>query len=204
MKEQELHQVIKDLGDHVAISFERITPAMIEQPGLYAYYALAHARALREERTFKLSMQNRRAQLRREITKNTTKAVTEEMLNEACAHDRVHQDTVAQHIEAQYSADVLEAVCRTFEHRRDMLVNVGATHREEMRSIEIRTPVEPLARQAMQGAKKTGLDGKQMAGKLYQDPNPPTQKVRGKVPPTALDRMLAKQRPIFKEADIPF
>lgn len=140
MQESELNKIIATLGDHVAVSRDRITPAMIEQTGLYAYYAVSHARALRDERTLKLSVDNRRAVLRRSLSQSTAGRITEAMIDEACASDKQFRDLSTQYIEAQFCADVLESVTRAFEHRRDMLVNLGATVREEMRSIDLRTP----------------------------------------------------------------
>jgi hypothetical protein len=73
------------------------------------------------------------------LTATSKDRVTERRIRtQAYQNDNWHK-TKRELIDAEDIKDALEATMEALKHRRDMLINSGATFREELRSIDLHT-----------------------------------------------------------------
>ena len=131
MNREELQNYTKHLDRDLALSKAGLDKQMVKQAGLYYYYAVAWNRAVRDEKRSRLRSEMQETKLYRQISDQHSR-VTERMLMSECHLDREWlklKQTVNQNAHA---ADVLEAACKALIHKRDMLINLGATVRAEM------------------------------------------------------------------------
>ena len=127
----------------VSIDPNDLNKCFTEHAGLFAYYAACHVEAMRRESAAKISMEMMEAkaakQFRDEAIVEKTKA-TEAMIDQAVTMNadvvkaRLHHSRTKADV--QYAYHAVEA----FRQRRDMLIQMGAAYREEMKG-ELRTRV---------------------------------------------------------------
>ncbi|OCP22013.1 MULTISPECIES: hypothetical protein [unclassified Ensifer] len=122
----------KDLG----YTLVDISGAQAEQAQLFAHYGVQAAKAARQVDNIKLLLENAEAAVYRVLRDKMVAAgekVTEALLDKLVTrHERV---TAVK--KALNEAKQIEAIAKTaveaFRHRKDMLVQHGATEREEMK-----------------------------------------------------------------------
>jgi exonuclease VII small subunit len=96
------------------------------------HYALAFQRAVKYCKLLEFRIEEVEASIDRWLSRRMNK-VTEKMLRTACLTRDNYRQMKRELIEAEDLRDSLESIVRAMEHRRDMLVNFGATVREEIR-----------------------------------------------------------------------
>ncbi len=121
-----------DLG----YSLTDLSGAQAEQAQLFAHYGVLSAKAARQVDNIKLLLENTEAAVYRVLRDRMVKSgekVTEALLDKMVSR---HERVIAVK-KALNEAKQIEAVSKTaveaFRHRRDMLVQHGATEREEMK-----------------------------------------------------------------------
>ncbi|AGC36093.1 hypothetical protein B7L88_gp049 [Rhizobium phage RHEph10] len=124
------------LKEDLGYSLVDLSGAQAQQAQLFAHYGVQAAKAARQVDNIKLLLENTEAAVYRVIRDQAVKAgekVTEALLDKLVTrHERV---TAVK--KALNEAKQIEAIAKTaveaFRHRRDMLVQHGATEREEMK-----------------------------------------------------------------------
>lgn len=126
------NQLKEDLG----YSLVDISGAQSRQAQLFVHYGTLAAKAARQVDNIKLLLENTEAAVYRSIRDGAAKAgekVTETLLEKLVSrHERVIKVKRALN-EAKQIEAVAKIATEGFRHRKDMLVQHGATEREEMK-----------------------------------------------------------------------
>lgn len=146
-------QMLKD----VQFSPEDLDAAMIEQPGLFAYYAEQSRIAAKKEANLKLKLEIVESEIDKEIrdvaASEGTK-VTEKLIEQQVVRDERYIKAKMAHNDAKATDQLLRDILESFKQRRDMLIQVGLTRRDEMRSqTSVKTEDELKARREAFGNK---------------------------------------------------
>ena len=151
-------QLQKDL----AFSDVNLGDAMMNQAGMFAHYAVLSAQAL--ERFEKAKMiteitESKASQrLREEMLAEGGKVVEKKVESELGQQKDVMKARKAQ-VEAKAMSDLARNALEAFKQRRDMLVQVGVSMREELKG-EARVAAKVAERQARrEGVEATMTDG---------------------------------------------
>ena len=131
MKREELRKYTKHLDKDLACSKAGLDRQMTKQAGLYFYYAVAWNNAVRDEKRSRLRLEMQETKVYRQ-TSDQHSRVTERMLMSECHLDKSWLKLKQIVNQNAHAADVLKAACQALIHKRDMLVNLGATVRVEM------------------------------------------------------------------------
>ncbi len=131
MNREELRQYTKHLEKDLELSKAGLDVQMMRQAKLYYYYAVAWNRAVRDEKRAKLKLKMRETAVYRSVSDQHSR-VTERMLLSECHVDKEWLKLKQIKYQNAHAADVLEAACKALIHKRDMLINLGATVRAEM------------------------------------------------------------------------
>ncbi|MCH8476060.1 MAG: hypothetical protein LAT55_12635 [Opitutales bacterium] len=126
----------QQLKKDMSYSLADLSTAMVDQASLFAHYGVLAARASRQVDEMKMLLENAEARVYRRVRDAAAAAgnkLTETQVDKQVA---VHPQVIALK-KAKNEAAQIEAVAKTaveaFRHRRDMLVQHGATSREEMK-----------------------------------------------------------------------
>lgn len=142
-------QLKKDMG----YSLADLSTAMMDQASLLVHYGVLQAKASKQVDDMKMLLENAEAAVYRRLRDTAATAgekITEAQLEKAVAR---HPQVVAYKRavnEAKQVESVAKIAVEGFKHRKDMLVQHGATSREEMKG-EVRI--------AMRNANEDQLDG---------------------------------------------
>ena len=129
-------ELIGRASKELKFSRETIDTSMSQQPGFYFYYAKLCNELLRQTKLLKIELGGIESRVYVELHQQYDR-VTERMHTTWNYRDKEWIKTKKELDKVESQAEGLERVCRAFEHRRDMLVNISATLRAEMNS-EIR------------------------------------------------------------------
>lgn len=132
MDQRQYDSIVKNLAPDLAITRDNVNEAMMNQAEKYVHYAHAYQKAVRHCKLLSFQIEEVEASIDRWLSKQHTK-VTEKMLRTACLSRDNYKQMRRELVEAEDRRDSLESIVRAMEHRRDMLVNYGATVREEIR-----------------------------------------------------------------------
>ncbi|WP_276122601.1 hypothetical protein [Pararhizobium qamdonense] len=125
-------QLKKDVG----YTLVDISGAQAEQAQLFVHYGTLHAKAARQVDNIKLLLENTEAAVYRVLRDKMVAAgekITEALLDKMVTrHERVTGVKKALN-EAKQIEAVAKIAVEGFRHRKDMLVQHGATEREEMK-----------------------------------------------------------------------
>lgn len=123
-----------ELKKDLTYSPNDLSDAMMQQAGLFAHYAEIHANAERQVDDLKLLLEAAESRVYRElrdIYTVTKEKVTEAFLEkEVAAHKNIRTIKLALN-EAKQIAAIAKGGVEAFRHRKDMLVQNGATERQE-------------------------------------------------------------------------
>ena len=139
-----------ELKRDLTFSDVNITDAMMQQPALFAYYGTKAAEAERQVQDFERVLEETEAKLDKKIRialLNEGVKITEAMIEKEIKRHPVYIQVNKALIEAREIAAKLKIATEAFRHRRDMLIQVGATHREERKG-EIATVVRDARHEA--------------------------------------------------------
>ena len=131
MNNEQLKKCVKNLSKDLELSRFDLDKQMCRQAGLYIYYAMAFSGAVRDEKRTELKLEMRETKIYRQLGDHHSR-VTEKMMVAECHIDKTWIRLKQTADQAAFSADVLKGACQALIHKRDMLVNLGATVRTEM------------------------------------------------------------------------
>lgn len=121
----------------VQFTAERINEAYINQSSLFCYYAEQSRLASKKADNFKLRIDTVEAELDKELRDEaalTKIKITEKAIEQAIARSERYMKAVMAYNDAKASAQMLRDVLEAFKQRRDMLVQVGLTMRDEQKA----------------------------------------------------------------------
>jgi hypothetical protein len=124
-----------NLRDIVQIKEADLNEEFIKQPSLYAWFATLCEFASAEVETQKMTLSILRANLdaeKRTELAESGKKPTENMVNSAIIIDPKHQGAETALIEAKRQYGILKGIVKALEQRKDMLIQVGSTKRQEL------------------------------------------------------------------------
>ena len=143
----------KQLKADLTYSIANLSGAMVEQAAMFSHYATLAAQASRQVDEIDLRLEVVSAQISRELRDEAAKTGTKTTV-EGIKNDVLTSARIIALRKALNEAKQIESECKTateaFRHRRDMLVQLGAHEREEMKG-ELRTKaIGELERRAVQ------------------------------------------------------
>lgn len=126
--------------DDVKIDEVNLDPAFRNQASLFAHYARMHSDAMRVAASKKLLRDVTEAQIDKEIRDAAVSATPPVKLTEAMIEKEItrHPKMIGACkalIEAEALAELAKNALKAFEQRKDMLVQLGADAREEMKRL---------------------------------------------------------------------
>ena len=123
------------LQDVLRINEQRLTNEFIEQAGKFAWFSALLAYAVAEVESKKLSHEvlqaNLYAEKRGEMVKAKAK-VTEDKIKNAVVQDDRYAASSEQLTECKRQQGIIKGIVNSLEQRKDMLIQLGATRRQEM------------------------------------------------------------------------
>nr|WP_042675811.1 hypothetical protein [Methylobacterium sp. B34] len=149
----------EDLKGKLAYSLNDLSSAMADQASLFAHFGVLAAKASRQVDNIKILIENQEAKVDREIRE--AMAVLGEKITEGIVERKIarHPQVVAFKRalnEAKQIEKVANTTLEAFRHGRDMLVQPGATSREEMKGELSMAPKRELADNAKSAAERVG------------------------------------------------
>jgi hypothetical protein len=128
--------------------------SFLTQAGLFSFYAEQHARMMRQEGAKKLALEVIEAKLdkalRDEAASNNVK-VTEKQIEQAIARNADYIRAAHAYNEARALTELAKGAVEAFRQRRDMLIQLGANDRHDMKG-ELRMRVQDELRDRMGSA----------------------------------------------------
>jgi len=120
-------------SNELRFSRETVNEDMSHQPGYYFFYAKLYVELIRLVKITKMKLEAEEATIHHSLNQVHNK-VTERMHDSQCRREKKWLTVRKELTELEAQADGMNQICRSFEHRRDMLVNLSATVRAEMSS----------------------------------------------------------------------
>jgi len=134
-------EILRRAEQDLQFSRETINKNMSQQPAMYFYYANLYNMLSRQSKKLKIKLGEIESRVYKELQEGRDR-ITERMHLTWIYQDKQWLVVKREQEEMESQADGLDKICRAFEHRRDMLVNISATMRAEMNSeISIRKSI---------------------------------------------------------------
>ena len=124
-----------NLREVVKITEADLTEEFIRQPSLYAWFATLSEYASAEVETQKMNLSIQRANLdaeKRLELGQAAKKPTEAMVGSAIDVDDKYKAAQVALIESKRQYGILKGIVKALEQRKDMLIQVGSTKRQEL------------------------------------------------------------------------
>jgi hypothetical protein len=121
------------IRDVLLINEATLTDEFIKQPSTYAYFAALSEFAVADVEQKKLALSVLEANLdsQKRLELKDTK-VTEAVIKSAIVKDKKYQMMVEEIIEAERQLGILKSLVEGLKQRKDMLIQIGSTKRQEM------------------------------------------------------------------------
>lgn len=133
-----------DISDELTI--EDINEAHIDQAGKFAFWASVSEVAKANVEMAKADMETAEAEADEKARKYLEMEgikITEKAVERAIKGESSFVDAQKKYLQAKRNAGVLKSVAEAFEHRKEMIIGLGANHRQEYDgSRELRTMKE--------------------------------------------------------------
>jgi hypothetical protein len=123
------------LAEDIQYSDANISAAYSSQAPHFSFYAVHSAGALRQADRAKLGLEILEAKLDKEVRETFESEgtkITEGAVLSAIKRDSRHQKASMDVVETRHIAALCKAAVDSFNHRRDMLIQVGADIRKDM------------------------------------------------------------------------
>ncbi|OAB55681.1 hypothetical protein AY600_02055 [Phormidium willei BDU 130791] len=138
MAEYEVKKYVEaeKLQSDLAFSDTDLSGTMMTQASMYAHYASLSAKAQKQVDSLKLVLEARSAKLDqtiRDAAAENGEKITEKRIENEIAGNTTIIGLKKKLNEARAIADLAKNACEAFKQRRDMLVQIGVTMREEMK-----------------------------------------------------------------------
>jgi hypothetical protein len=134
--------------DDVDIDQSNLSNAFTRQAALFAYYAGIHANAVRVESRMKLLADIEESRIDKDIRDRAADSggkVTEKQIEQEIARTPTYITAVHAYNEAKANTALAWSATEAFRQRRDMLIQLGANQREEMKGEARMTHGSPAA-----------------------------------------------------------
>lgn len=139
------------LKEDVSFSDTNLDGAMIEQASLYAHYSAEAVRAERKVNDQKLRIDVVKSKLDQKIRDDAAddgKKLTEKLVEAEIHRKKEYVDAVKELNALKADAEALKHALEAFRQRRDMLIQIGSSRREEMKGqVRLNDPAEKAAAQ---------------------------------------------------------
>jgi hypothetical protein len=122
------------LNEHIDVRSQHINECFMDHPQLFAWYATAFELALDKEGRAKEELARTYARLDHMHRTNGKAAgvkMTEKMVENTVITDPLYTKTHGEYLDAKRNTGLLKAAKEAMIHRRDMLIQMGATYRAE-------------------------------------------------------------------------
>lgn len=126
---------ILDMSQIAHIDKDNLSDEFLKQAGKYVWYATLLALAIKRRDEAKLSLEIVEAELDALIRKNAVQKnekITEAFIRGAVVRLDEYQNAVKFFIKVKEDAEILMAVTKSFEQRKDMLIAFGSLIKHEM------------------------------------------------------------------------
>lgn len=120
--------------EDISVNIIDLDNAFITQASMFAHYGMMSAKASEQMDNFKMTLDAVEAKLNtvhREALLKATGKVTEAMVTNAVLTDKNYLLARKNYIEAKGVYEMSKVPTEAYRHRRDMLIQLGATAREE-------------------------------------------------------------------------
>ena len=127
---------VNQLKKDVAFSDTDLTTPMMQQAALYAHYARISAEATHQLDNFKMYLELQESKIDKEIRDAAVEAgekFSEKKILSMITTDKRYIKMVKKVNESKMIASIAKESLESLKHRRDMLVQIGVTSREEMK-----------------------------------------------------------------------
>jgi len=117
-----------------AFSPEDIDSAMIQQAGLYAFYAEQSQKASKRADNLKLKISIVEAEVDKEIRDKVAEEggkITEKAIDKEIVRTAKYVRAVMNHNDAKAVSQMIRDMLEAFKHKKDMLIQIGVAKREE-------------------------------------------------------------------------
>lgn len=118
------------------IDFNNLNQAFLNQAALYAYYSGIHAQAMRHEARQKLMLEVEEAKIAKAIRDKAAAdgtKITEKQIEQEISRTASYVKAVIAYNDAKAQTAVAAGAIESFRQRRDMLIQLGAQAREELK-----------------------------------------------------------------------
>lgn len=141
----------------VSINTNDLQGDFVDQPGLVAYYGQKLAEANYQESKFKRRLDIVTAKLDADVRQKAAdnkEKVTEAMVLHRVKISAAYDKAYSDYIQAQMIAELVKGTMEAMRNRRDMLIQLGATQREELKGApRINESPGDAARRILAGSK---------------------------------------------------
>lgn len=130
-------QMLKD----VEFSPENLDSAYVEQASLFAYYAEQSRLASKKMDNFKLRINTIEAELDKEcrdVAITSGVKITEKAIEQSVTRDEKYIKSVMAYNDAKATHQMLRDILEAFKQRKDMLIQIGLTRRDELKAGSLR------------------------------------------------------------------
>jgi hypothetical protein len=133
------------IRDVLQINEATLSDEFMKQPSTYAYFAALSEFAVADVEQKKLSFSVLEANLdsQKRVEFKDTK-VTEAVIKSAIIKDKKYQMMAEEIIEAERQLGILKSLVKALEQRKDMLIQLGSTKRQEMTLAEFGIDVKKI------------------------------------------------------------
>jgi hypothetical protein len=139
------------LGTDLDISQNDLDGAFRGQAGLFAHYGQKHVEMMRQEARAKMMLEVTEAKLDKQLRDEAAAAsakITEKQIEQGIARSPDYIKAVYAHNEAKAAMALASVAVESFKQRRDMLIQIGASERQELKGDLISRTGEDLRRRA--------------------------------------------------------
>lgn len=140
-----------NVEEEIAIDKDDLNQNYIEQPGKYAWWGMVAevAKVNVEEAKAKLEQVEAEAdeRVRSDLDMEGIK-ITESLVTRNIKKDKEYKEAQYDYFKAKKNAGILDKVLKAFDHRLDVLVNLGASMRKEYNNAEL-TVKKEVAKKVM-------------------------------------------------------
>ena len=136
---------LRKIAEDVSIRSSELNSCFVEQSSLFVHYARLSAEAAAQVSAKKLTVETIRAKIDKAIRETAVKdgrKITENAIDQEIALDTTYLKAKMEVIEAEAEEAGVRAIVEGMRHRKDMLIQLGADAREELKG-ELRMSATP-------------------------------------------------------------
>lgn len=124
-----------DVKEELKIDEENLSKHFIEQPGKYAWWAVLAEIAKSYEERLEAELERIEAEADKRVRKQLELdgiKITENLVKQNIKLDKEYREALEKYQRVKKNANILGKISKAFEHRKEMLINLGAHVREKI------------------------------------------------------------------------